>query len=453
MFHQVFVNPDYRNLLRFLWWDKGNVDSTPTEYRMTVHLFGATSSPGCANFTLKRTADDFEELFGSEPATFVKKDFYVDDGLKSVPSATEASALIKSTKSLLAKGGFNLHKFISNSKEVIEAIPKEQQASGIKELDLSRDILPIERALGVQWCVQSDALQFRVVLKDKPLTRRGILASISSIYDPPGLAAPFLLQGKQILQDLCKNQAAWDEMVPDDIKARWEKWRGELHALAELKIRRCYKPDNFGHVKTVELHSFSDASVNGYGQCSYLRMINDRDEVHCALVMAKSRLTPLKPVTVPRLELTAAVVSMKISSLLQKELNYQDMQEFFWTDSRVVLGYISKEARLFHTFVANRVQAIRDHASPEQWRYVDTKDNPADDASRGLGANELIRSERWWNGLNFLWKPLPNETNFDPQVPPDDPEVRKVKVLASTSAEHSDLIDDIKHFSNWFHAK
>lgn len=121
----------------------------------------------------------------------------MDDGLKSVPSATEASALIKSTKSLLAKGGFNLHKFISNSKEVIEAIPKEQRASGIKELDLSRDILPIERALGVQWCVQSDALQFRVVLKDKPLTRRGILASISSIYDPLGLAAPFLLQGNR----------------------------------------------------------------------------------------------------------------------------------------------------------------------------------------------------------------------------------------------------------------
>ena len=184
-------------------------------------------------------------------------------------------------------------------------------------------------------------------------------------------------------------------MVPDEIKARWEKWRGGLHALAELKIRRCYKPDNFGHVKTAELHSFSDASVNGYGQSSYLRMINDRDEVHCALVMAKSRVTPLKPVTVPRLELTAAVVSTKISSLLQKELNYQDMQEFFWTDSRVVLGYISNEARRFNTFVANRVQAIRDHACPEQWRCVDTKDNPADDASRGLGANELIRSERW----------------------------------------------------------
>jgi len=144
----------------------------------------------------------------TQTAKFVKDDFYVDDGLKSVSTAIQASALIRNTRSLLAKGGFNLHKFISNSKEVIETIPKEQRASGIKELDLSRDILPIEGALGVQWCVQSDALQFRVVLKDKPLTRRGILASISSIYDPLGLAAPFLLKGKQILQDLCKTQAA-----------------------------------------------------------------------------------------------------------------------------------------------------------------------------------------------------------------------------------------------------
>lgn len=136
----------------------------------------------------------------------MRDDFYVDDGLKSVPSATKASSLIKSTKCLLAKGKFNLHKFISNSKDMIEGIPKEQRASGIKELDLAKDGLPIERALGVQWCVQSDELQFRVELKDLPLMRRGIFASVSSVYDPLGLVAPFLLPGKQILQDLCKNQ-------------------------------------------------------------------------------------------------------------------------------------------------------------------------------------------------------------------------------------------------------
>ena len=228
----------------------------------------------------------------------MRDDFYVDDGLKSVTSATKASSLIKSTKCLLAKGKFNLHKFISNSKDVIEGIPKEQRASGIKELDLPKDGLPIERALGVQWCVQSDELRFRVELKDRPLTRRGILASVSSVYDPLGLVAPFLLTGKQILQDLCKNQTDWDEPIPDVFRTRWEKWRSELHTLAQLKIPRCYKPDDFGEPKSIELHSFSDASIGGYGQCSYVRMVNDQQKVHCSLVMAKSRVTPLKPVTV-----------------------------------------------------------------------------------------------------------------------------------------------------------
>ena len=400
MFHQVYVHPDYRNFLRFLWWDKGTMENQPAEFRMKVHLFGAVSSPGCANFALKRTADDFEEVFGREPAEFVRDDFYVDDGLKSVPSATQASSLIKSTKCLLAKGGFNLHKFISNSKDVIEGIPKEQRASGIKELDLAKDVLPIERALGVQWCVQSDELRFRVELKDRPLTRRGILASVSSVYDPLGLVAPFLLTGKQILQDLCKNQTDWDEPIPDVFRTRWEKWRSELHTLAQLKIPRCYKPDDFGEPKSIELHSFSDASIGGYGQCSYVRMVNDQQKVHCSLVMAKSRVTPLKPVTVPRLELTATVVSTKISAFLQKELKYGCVPEYFWTDSICILGYISNEEGRFHTFVANRVQTIRDHTSPDQWHYVDTKDNPADDASRGLGAGELFKSNRWWNGPN-----------------------------------------------------
>ena len=226
-----------------------------------------------------------------------------------------------------------------------------------------------------------------------------------------------------------------------------------MHELAELKIRRCYKPEHFSDVKPVELHSFSDASVNGYGQCSYLGMVNNRDEVHCTLVMAKSRVTPLKPVTVPRLELTAAVVSMQVSSFLQKELRYEDINEFFWTDSKVVLGYISNESRHFHTFVANQVQEIRDHASPDQWRYVDTKENPADDASRGLGANKLIRSNRWWNGPNFLWQPLPDQPNFDPQLSPDDPEVRKITALTTKSSEHPTLLDCIEYFSDWYRAK
>ena len=139
------------------------------------------------------------------------------------------------------------------------------------------------------------------------------------------------------------------------------------------------------------MHHFSDASTQGYGQCSYLRLKDNEDHLNCSLVMGKARVTPLKQVTVPRLELTASVASVRTSSQLQRELDYEEITEIFWTDSKVVLGYIANESRRFHIFDANRVQQIEDHTSPDQRHYVDTKLDPADHASRGLCAQQLIK--------------------------------------------------------------
>ena len=225
MFHQFKVVEAHQNFLRFLWWENGDTSKRPIEYKMTVHLYGAGSSPGCANFGLKRIADDYEVEFGSEAANFVRNDFYVDDGLKSVDTIEHATTLIQQTKEMCAKGGLRLHKFISNSKEVISTISQEDRASTLKNLDLHNDRLPIERALGVYWCVESDTFQMRITLQDTPLTRRGILSTISSIYDPLGLVAPVLLVGKQLLQELCREGTDWDDSVPDQIRIRWEKWR------------------------------------------------------------------------------------------------------------------------------------------------------------------------------------------------------------------------------------
>ena len=180
MFLQVHVTECYRDLLRFLWWENGNLDQQPSIYRMTVHLFGAGSSPGCCNFALKKTAEDYEKELGSEPAGFLRRDFYVDDGLKSVATARDAKKLISKTKEMSHRGGFNLHKFTSNKREVIEAIPTEDRAKGIKELNLEKDELPIERALGISWCSESDCFKFHIVVQNRPLTRRGILSTVST---------------------------------------------------------------------------------------------------------------------------------------------------------------------------------------------------------------------------------------------------------------------------------
>ena len=160
------------------------------------------------------------------------------------------------------KGSLHLHKFISNSKAVIEHIPHEDCAKGIKDLDLLHDKLPVERALGIQWCVGSDTFQFRIVLGDRPLTRHGILSTINSVYDPLGFLAPVLLIGKQILQFMCREKADWDTPLSDELRGRWELWRKGLYSLEGLQIQRCFKPDGFGEVVSAELHHFSD----GYGQ-------------------------------------------------------------------------------------------------------------------------------------------------------------------------------------------
>jgi len=186
MFYQVEVAEDDRDYLRFLWWENGDTSRAPIEYRMTVHLFGAVSSPGCANFALKKTAEDNEDQFGTAAAQFVRQDFYIDDSLKSCQSVKEAKDLILSVKEMCKRGGFRLHKFISNSREVIRDIPEEDRGKELKALNLDLDSLPIERKLGVEWCIKSDSFQFRIHLQNKPCTRRGILSTVSSIFDTLG---------------------------------------------------------------------------------------------------------------------------------------------------------------------------------------------------------------------------------------------------------------------------
>ena len=237
-------------------------------------------------------------------------------------------------------------------------------------------------------------------------------------------------------------------------------WRNELPLLEMTEVPRCFKLKEMENRKKVELHHFSDASTEGYGQCSYLRVEDTRNRVNCSLVMGKARVTPLKPITIPRLELTAAVVSVRASEMLRQELRYDEIEEAFWTDSKVVQAYIHNDTRRFHTFVANRLQQIREHTVPEQWKYIEGKKNPADDASRGLSLKDLLQSSRWLRGPSFLWDhhdSWKNSGKSEPESPqPDDKEVRKASSLTThtTNEEQSaTLLQRLEYFSSWFRTK
>ena len=199
MFHQFKVQKTDRDYLRFLWWKNGDLSTQPQEYRMTVHLFGAVSSPGCANYGLKHLAKEHNLSFPLG-AQFIARDFYVDDGVTSVETVKGGIQLAREAREICAKGGLRRHKFVSNNDTVLNSIPTSEHATDIKTKDLAFSEMQIERALGIHWNIERDCFTFNITMKDQPPTRHGILSTIASVYDPLGFVAPYLLSGKKILQ-------------------------------------------------------------------------------------------------------------------------------------------------------------------------------------------------------------------------------------------------------------
>ena len=222
--------------------------------------------------------------------------------------------------------------------------------------------------------------------------------------------------------------------------------------LQDKSLPQCMKPKDFGNITNCTLHHFSDATQTGYGQCSYIRLVNDIAQIHCCLLIGKSRVTPLKFILIPRLELTAAVLSVKISKMLREESDVHVDDEIFWTDSQVVLGYIDSDVHQFKVFVANRVQQIRDHTSTKQWHFIESSNNPADDASHGLDSKTKNQIKRWFNGPSFLWdkKQCWLQKCEINEVPVDDPELEKpISVNMMQIQENSVLTKLQEKISSW----
>ncbi|XDV20313.1 hypothetical protein PO909_025662 [Leuciscus waleckii] len=336
----------------------------------------------------------------------------------------EAVSMYSDLRAILHSGGFRLTKWVSNSRAVLSAIPVEERAEELRDLNLDLDMLPVERALGVRWCIESDNFKFRIIIQERPPTRRGILSVVGSIYDPLGILAPVVLTAKLILQDLCRLKLGWDDDIPEHLAKEWNSWLEDLHLLKDFGVSRCFKPRDFGKVIFNQLHHFADASQEGYGTVSYLLQENEENKLHVAFVMAKARVAPLKPLTIPRMELATTV-----------------------------LKYIGNRTSRFRTFVANRVEMILKLSEVRQWRHVNTAKNPADIASRGLDVRSFLRNESWIKGPDFLTKPeeeWPQNPDNHGDLTSEDPEVRKAMVNTTAVEEQLDTVQRfLEYYSSW----
>ena len=275
-----------------------------------------------------------------------------------------------------------------------------------------------------------------------------MLRVISAIFDPLGLISPWVMQARVHFQSATQLKLKWDDVVPDDLSVLWQNWLFEFGKLNDIAFPRCLIPRNYSDCY-IELHVFSDASQRAYGACIYMRLVNARGEISCSLVAAKGHVAPMKTQTIPRLELQGAVQSVKLCALVRKALNLPMVPVFYWTDSMIVLGYITNETRRFKTFVANRVSVIRSLSRVCDWRHIDGENNPADLITKSRPMH--VHLDLWMHGPTFLQRhnAFWQQSN-DLVVPLSDDDGEVLLVCSNLTTSDDSLIDRIcDHHSSW----
>lgn len=444
MFLQVGLHEEDRRYHRFLWRD---LDSTkdPDHYEFQRLLFGNRASPFCSQHVLhthaKVHATDYPQA-----AETVDNSMYVDDVLDSCETVDEALHLRRELSDMLTKCSFKLRKWSSNDPAVINDVPAEDR---LQRLEIQEEESPKIKTLGILWEAENDVFTFRVKPPDvnmKP-TKRNVLSAISTLFDPLQFLSPFTVRAKVLMQEIWIAGVGWDDVLPDNLIAKWRKWISELPELSNVTIPRCLRQPSPSQTC---LHVFSDASKEAYASVAYLVCRYPDNTASSRLVASKSRVAPTKVVTIPRLELMGAVLSTRLAKNIAKTLTVD--RTIFWSDSTNVLHWIRNQSREFKPFVANRVGEIHRSTNPEQWRHIPGELNPADLPTRGLSAKDLANSKFWMEGPELV---KADESTWPPQLPNDEIEEkidenerRKAEQTHVTKEDQGSCFLEPSHFSN-----
>lgn len=445
MFHQVRIREQDQGAQRFLW--RGGDSSVPPDvYTMTVMTFGATCSPAAAQYVKNINADEFQNEY-PEAASAIRRRHYVDDYVASFATPEEAARVSAGVVEVHRRGGFILRGFVSNSRAVLEALGTSTGPGASVDLEPESTF---EKILGMIWNTADDTFRFRTKFSRVPQgvldgtkrpTKRIILSTCMSVFDPYGLLANFMLTPKLLVQDMYRMGLDWDEPAPDEIRNRWEAWRVEISQTHLLRVPRCpfYNVDA---VTNIQLHVFSDASEAAFAAVAFWRIARG-DHVELAFVAGKVKVSPTPIQSMPRLELNGAVLATRLLDEIRRSHEGVKIDQIvMWSDSETVLKWIRSDQRKYKQFVGFRVAEIAESTPTAWWRWVPTSKNVADDGTRIRNPPTFDPDGRWLWGPAWLCdneETWPKQRGADKSVEPCPEEVRSKYVGVATTVPFIDF--------------
>lgn len=443
MYRQIIIDEDDRKWQTIVW--RFDDKEALKFYQLRTITYGTTAAPYLATRCLQKLADDERE---DHPlaSRVAKSDFYVDDVMTGSNNIFELMQTQSQLIHLLQLGGLTLHKWCSNLPQLLKYRPKKDVRD---QLDI--DFTPSEhtKTLGVTWIPATDKFIIKTTCnRHQKVTKRTVLSDTAHIFDPLGLVNPCIVLAKIFVQELWALKLDWDAALPMALHSKWLKYREDLQTLGDVEVPR--------HVviispTDIQIHAFSDASERAYGTAIYLRSTNNEGQHAVHLICAKSKVAPIKTTTLPRLELCAAKLMTQLTERVRLNFNIPPGKVTYWTDSQIVLSWIQTRSSLYHTFVANRIADIQQKTKPEQWKYVNTKLNPADLVSRGVPPYMLKNSKFWFNGPEYLQQPQENWPNDENPTLLPLPEVKRVVSVLTCNQGNTSLLSIIDHRNSLKH--
>lgn len=407
--------------------------------RMTRVPFGATASPFLLAATIRHHLKKYQEKYPEE-VKVLDECLYVDDLITGADDVKTALKLSQRAKEIMSSANMKLCKWNTNSSE-LQNEWKQRNNDEVVEIKGPNPL----KVLGLTWNRDTDEFAFDTnelieFLQNKRDTKRGVLQTAARIFDPIGFLSPFTIRVKCLFQEMWERGILWDENIPLDLAKTWHQWCSEISHLKRITIPRRYDEDNDIKIKcdetsakaTVEreMHVFTDASEKAYCAAAYLRCIKGNGECTTSLIASKTKVAPLKKMTIPRLELMGALIGARLGKFISNKLHVSDKM-YFWTDSMITFHWIRSSSKQWKPFVENRVSEIQSLTSPENWKHCSGKENPADCGTRGLSAQALQEEVLWWHGPEWL-KTGAQTYEIEPQVINENDDVLEYVVQNTT---------------------